>query len=156
MKLDSIDLVIINILRKDGRKSFTSIAKKLDISPAAVHKRFSKMEKAGLIKGFTLPTNFSGLGGYIAQMGIKTVNSETNNVIEYLYRLKLRNASIYCWKCIGTYNIFVWFFLKDLLSIHTIRHILMQNPAVTETNISILTEYTDYTDKIDVGDILKK
>jgi Lrp/AsnC family transcriptional regulator, regulator for asnA, asnC and gidA len=155
MKFDSTDLAIINILRKDARRSFTSIAKELDISPTAVHSRFAKMKKVGLIKGSVVHMDFIKSGGYIAQMAIKTVASETKNVAKYLYELKLRNAVVYCWECMGHYNVFAWIYLKDVLSVYTIKRMIMQNPAVIEVNASIITELNRHYDKFDLESILK-
>ncbi|MFB3888981.1 MAG: Lrp/AsnC family transcriptional regulator [Candidatus Bathyarchaeia archaeon] len=155
MKFDSVDLAIVNILRKDARRSFTSIARELGISPTSVHSRFSKMKKAGLIRGSVIHMNLYQSGGYVAQMGIRTVASEAKNVAEYLYGLKLRNAVVYCWECMGHYNVFAWIYLKDILSVYTIKRMITQNPAVIEVNASIITELASHYDKFDVGNKLK-
>lgn len=57
MKIDHINSQILEILKKDARIPFTSIAEKLEISDATVHIRVKKMINGGIIKGFTIKVN---------------------------------------------------------------------------------------------------
>lgn len=50
MKLDNIDIAIINSLMLDGRKSFRQIAKETKVSTPTVESHFSRMKDIGLIK----------------------------------------------------------------------------------------------------------
>ncbi|BAB65150.1 MULTISPECIES: HTH-type transcriptional regulator LysM [Sulfurisphaera] len=52
--VDESDLKILEILRKNARTPYTSIAKELKISEAAVRKRIEKLIKMGVIKRFTI------------------------------------------------------------------------------------------------------
>jgi DNA-binding Lrp family transcriptional regulator len=50
MKLDNIDIAIINSLMQDGRKSFRQIAKEIRVSTPTVESHFTRMKDVGLIK----------------------------------------------------------------------------------------------------------
>jgi len=50
MKLDNIDIAIINSLMQDGRKSFRQIAKETKVSTSTVESHFTRMKDIGLIK----------------------------------------------------------------------------------------------------------
>jgi Lrp/AsnC family transcriptional regulator, regulator for asnA, asnC and gidA len=50
MKLDNIDITIINSLMQDGRKSFRQIAKETKVSTPTVESHFTRMKDIGLIK----------------------------------------------------------------------------------------------------------
>jgi len=50
--LDELDVKIIDLLRKDGRSSYRSIANKVGISNVAVRDRINKLIREGYIKGF--------------------------------------------------------------------------------------------------------
>ena len=52
--IDESDLKILEILRKNARTPYTTIAKELKISEAAVRKRIEKLVKMGVIKRFTI------------------------------------------------------------------------------------------------------
>jgi len=53
MTLDDIDLKILNLLLQDGRISHTAIAKETDLSGPSVYARVQRMEREGIIKGYT-------------------------------------------------------------------------------------------------------
>jgi len=50
--IDDVDRKMIKIFHKDGRKSYRSIAKELNISIGTVHNRVEKLLKSGIIKKF--------------------------------------------------------------------------------------------------------
>lgn len=52
--LDSVDLKILEILKKDGRKPFVEIGKALGLSEGAVRRRVKVMQEKGIIKRFTV------------------------------------------------------------------------------------------------------
>ncbi|MGQ9550982.1 MAG: winged helix-turn-helix transcriptional regulator [Candidatus Bathycorpusculaceae bacterium] len=60
--LDKIDEKIIEMLRENGRKSFTAMAKKLNLNEATVRKRVSNLQKNGVIKRFTIEVDPSKVG----------------------------------------------------------------------------------------------
>ncbi len=51
--IDEKDNQIINLLRENGRMSFTEIGTKLGLSRTAVKNRITALEKSGIIKGYT-------------------------------------------------------------------------------------------------------
>ena len=51
--LDRIDRQILDLLRRDGRKSHAAIAKEVRLSGPAVHERVRKLEQSGVISGYT-------------------------------------------------------------------------------------------------------
>lgn len=50
--MDSVDFKILRILDKDGRRSFLSIGKELEITGTAVQKRVKRMIDEGVIVSF--------------------------------------------------------------------------------------------------------
>jgi Lrp/AsnC family leucine-responsive transcriptional regulator len=53
MTLDDIDLKILNLLLQDGRISHTAIGKEIELSSPSVYARIQRMEREGIIKGYT-------------------------------------------------------------------------------------------------------
>ena len=60
--MDEIDQKMIQIFHEDGRKSYRSIAKQLNISVGTVHNRIEKLMKTGAIKRFSLVIDHEKLG----------------------------------------------------------------------------------------------
>ncbi|MCF8884710.1 MAG: Lrp/AsnC family transcriptional regulator [Nitrososphaerota archaeon] len=52
--LDEVDLKILEILKRDGRKSFVEIGKMLGLSEGAVRRRVKLMQEKGIIRRFTV------------------------------------------------------------------------------------------------------
>lgn len=68
---DSIDIQILNCLLSNSRVTTTSIADRVGISNVATKQRMSKMEKAGIIKGYTTVLDYSAIGyRTVAYLGI--------------------------------------------------------------------------------------
>jgi DNA-binding Lrp family transcriptional regulator len=58
LPIDPLDLEILGKLVKDSRKTNIGIAKELSVSEATVRNRIRKMEKIGLIRGYSAKVNF--------------------------------------------------------------------------------------------------
>ncbi|MDI9619434.1 MAG: Lrp/AsnC family transcriptional regulator [Candidatus Nezhaarchaeota archaeon] len=87
-KLDEIDLKIIENLKANGRLSYKELAQKLSIGIATVFKRVKRLERLGVIKGYTAIVDDSALGkavtGYI---GLEVRPSDTSKVLEELMKM---------------------------------------------------------------------
>ncbi len=51
--MEETDRRIVSLLCADGRMSFTDLAKETGLSVSAVHQRVRRLQKRGVIKGFT-------------------------------------------------------------------------------------------------------
>jgi DNA-binding Lrp family transcriptional regulator len=54
LKLDDIDLALLESLIKDGRKSFRQISREIKVSTPTVKARYERLVNVGLIKAVTL------------------------------------------------------------------------------------------------------
>ncbi len=83
--LDERDKIIIEMLTKDARTPFTEIAKVLCISETAVRKRVNALEKAGVIRQYTIVVNPSKLGyNLVSLTGVDTLPEKIFEVAEKL------------------------------------------------------------------------
>lgn len=57
MKLDKIDLKILAALQQDGRMTKIRLAEAVNLSPTACWERLSRLEKSGVITGYTARIN---------------------------------------------------------------------------------------------------
>ncbi len=84
-KIDSRDLEILQTLQNDGRATYSSMARQLKISEAAVYTRINRLIASGYIKKFTAildenKLNFS-IGAFI---GMKVSPSKYDTVLKQL------------------------------------------------------------------------
>ena len=60
--LDQIDRHILKILLQNGRLSNAKLAERVNLSPAATHKRLRRLENLGHIDGYVAQINLGNLG----------------------------------------------------------------------------------------------
>jgi Lrp/AsnC family transcriptional regulator, leucine-responsive regulatory protein len=61
-QLNDTDRLIVETLQGDGRATFAEIAKRVGLSPAAVHERVKKLEARGVITGYHASVDPERLG----------------------------------------------------------------------------------------------
>jgi Lrp/AsnC family transcriptional regulator, regulator for asnA, asnC and gidA len=62
LHLEPLDVEILGALQADARSSYRDIARKLNISVGTVHSRVSKLQEAGVIRGFSVDIDHSKVG----------------------------------------------------------------------------------------------
>ena len=55
------DRRIVELLRQDGRMSYTDLGKAMGMSTSAVHQRVRRLEERGVIKGYAAVVDYSAL-----------------------------------------------------------------------------------------------
>lgn len=86
MDLDDTDRQILRILQEDARTPFSEIAREIDMSSATVHDRVSRLEEAGVIRGYHADVDASAVGyGVSALVGLRV---EQGHEEESLSRLR--------------------------------------------------------------------
>jgi len=72
LKLDEVDIGIIDHLRENSRTTFVDIGKALGVSDATVYNRVKRLLEAGVIKRFTVEVEEAALGRKVS--GFMLVN----------------------------------------------------------------------------------
>ncbi len=62
MKLDEIDVLILQELQKDSRLSIRELSKRINLSPPSVTERVRRLEDDGVIERYTIKINKKKLG----------------------------------------------------------------------------------------------
>lgn len=60
--LDDVDHAIIDLLRRDARRTIADIAARVNLTPAPVKRRIARLERLGVIAGYTVVLDHSRLG----------------------------------------------------------------------------------------------
>ena len=59
--MEDQDRRIVELLRQDGRMSYTDLGKAMGMSTSAVHQRVRRLEERGVIKGYAAVVDYSAL-----------------------------------------------------------------------------------------------
>ncbi|NPE10015.1 MAG: Lrp/AsnC family transcriptional regulator [Asgard group archaeon] len=78
MKIDEKDKLILEELAKDARLPTKRIAANLDIPRVTVHTRIEKMKQEGIIKKFTILTDFTKIGLPVTAFVFVAYNPQDN------------------------------------------------------------------------------
>ena len=85
LKIDALDLKILNDLLKDGRKSFADIAKDCGTTKGVIARRFKQMEVKGIIVGATIQNSIECYNKkLIAVIYLMIEEGKTDKVLEFL------------------------------------------------------------------------
>jgi len=111
VKLDEIDLKIIEILQNNARTSFREIAKMLKMSPQTVSNRVARLIKEGIILGFIAITDPMKLKkGILAFIEVNVKPGQSERVAREITNLKDR---VIVFETIGTHDLILYGFFKD-------------------------------------------
>ena len=118
MHIDRLDILIVNSLMEDGRKSFRQISRETKISAPTVEHRFNIMKKLGIIKGVEPIFDIEKIEDIISELIYIQVNPvDLANVINDLSLIS-EIKSIFT--ITGNYNIVIKIIAKDLTQLNDI------------------------------------
>ena len=155
LKLDQVDRQILGHLLLDARKTFTDIAKELNVSSGTVHIRVKKMEKSGVIKGASLQLDYETLGyGFIAFVGIYL--DQTQNTSLVINELKEIPEVTVAHIATGRFGIFAKIRCTDTKHAKDVIFRISEIPSVINTETMIALEECINSSKNLLQTILEK
>jgi Lrp/AsnC family leucine-responsive transcriptional regulator len=148
LKLDSIDIKILEILRKNARISISSVAQRLGMSANATRHRYKKILKSGIIKQTFIPTFLPPYTSkkkqtYKMQMTIKATNEEVEKLIKFIREFKLERSQIECWETLGHFNILAWIISENPIDLELVKDRIQRQNGVIEVKACIITNMID-------------
>ncbi len=105
MKLDKTDIAILSLLQKDSSLTTKQIAAEIGLTPTPIHERIKKLEKSGIIEGYSANLNMSKLGKDLivfCQVSIKDHSKE--NLIHFEENVQGLNEVIECYHVSGKHD----------------------------------------------------
>jgi Lrp/AsnC family transcriptional regulator for asnA, asnC and gidA len=144
-ELDSLDEKILRIAVGDTRLPFLEIARRCDVSGAAIHMRMNKLTKMGVIKGTALVVDNMKVGyETCAYVGVY-LNSPGDfaSVVEGLEKIP---EVVECHYTTGSYDLFIKIFAHNNQHLLDIIHQKLQplKLARTETLISLKEAFSKH------------
>lgn len=98
--MEDLDRRILALLATDGRMSFTDLGKQTGLSTSAVHHRVKRLEKRGLIQGYTTTIAYDQLGlPMTAFISVRPIDPSEPD--DYPERLRDIDEIESCWSVAG-------------------------------------------------------
>ena len=135
--LDELDEKILNLIANDARIPFLEVARKCDVSGAAIHQRMQKLQLMGVVKGSQYLFDPAKVGnGTCAFVGILLRNpADSDRVLEGLKQIP---EIVECHYTTGNYDLFVKIYAHDNAHLLSIIHDKLQPIGIqrSETMVS--------------------
>jgi DNA-binding Lrp family transcriptional regulator len=145
-KIDDIDTKILKMLLEDGRKSFASISKEINLTKVAIAKRYQEMKKAGIIVGATIQYNYQKFGYSGVAMILLSVESlHVNNILEHLQ--KIPNISSFRYYN-AAYNLAAISKLKNLRDLQYVKEVMSRESPTLEIKTYVWTDVRNTPENI--------
>ena len=112
VSLDKVDLVIIKNLLKDGRSSFSGIAKQIGLTDVAIKKRVESLKRKGVLSSITANLNLKVLG-FENPIYIQ-IRSEIGKNKDLFKKLNDFDCLVELYQVLGEYNLLAKLVVKDL------------------------------------------
>lgn len=138
MSLDEKDIKIIKMLRKNARTSLSEIGKNIGISDVAVLKRLRKLEKEGVISGYTVTLNPRKLG--YNSVSMTGINVQPEHLFKLIVYLRDRPEVVYLAVTTGDHTIMAVIQARDADELARIHEELEKYPGVVSVRPAIIVE----------------
>ena len=142
--VDAVDRRLLDLLRENGRATFTELGKLVGLSAPAVHERVGKLETAGVITGYHAAVAPESLGYAMnALVGIFMKDGVDSD--ELAEQLAAIAAVEHCWFVAGEETFIVKIRVPDVSGMEsTIRTLsLIPGVARTRTTVVLSTKFED-------------
>jgi Lrp/AsnC family transcriptional regulator for asnA, asnC and gidA len=134
MKLDNIDITILEMLKKDARISFRTIARKINVSPDTISNRFDRLKENGIIVNSTIIINPKKIGySFIARFGIDVKPAYSSQVLEEIIKIP---SVIIASKLVGKFDLISIIVIKNFKHLCDIRENILEMPYVEKVETS--------------------
>lgn len=135
VKIDDVDIEILQALIKDARADLKDIAKICDISVVAISNRIKRLKKNGVITGAVLFPNLKNLGGVImATIGINVESGKEEEIQKIIQeKLYLIEPSV----SVGCYDLFALVTARNINELQKSVQLIKKHNVVKRITVNI-------------------
>lgn len=117
MQLDSRDLAILRVLASEGRITKTALAERIGLSATPSWDRLRRLEKAGLIEGYTTRINLQKLAPHVSVFVTVELDSHTASRLRgFEDAMQDYDEVVACWALGGGFDYLLQIVTRDVTS----------------------------------------
>ena len=146
LDLQEIDIKILEELLKDGRKSFTTMAKECNTSKDVIWKHYKALKKRGIIVGATVQFNYQKFG--YSGIAMMRLSVETQYITDVFERLKKIPDIVTFRHYSSTHNLAAISMLKNLRDIEFVKETINKETKINETITYLWTDIRNIPENI--------
>tara|TARA_Y100000588_G_C13740106_1_gene705212 strand:- start:180 stop:641 length:462 start_codon:yes stop_codon:yes gene_type:complete len=137
MKLDSIDYNILAELQKDGRKSASHIAEKINVSIPTITERIKKLQESGVIIGFQAIVNPTSIGLDVSAI-ITIISGSSQHYKKVTLEAEKTREVVQCFSTTGNGSHTLLISTKNSETLEELLRKIQSWPGVTRTETQII------------------
>ncbi|WP_405147422.1 Lrp/AsnC family transcriptional regulator [Sphaerisporangium sp. NBC_01403] len=137
--IDGTDREILDLLREDARRTLSDIATRVTLSTAAVKRRIDRLQKIGVILGFTVQVDQAKLGWGIEAF-VELRFAGTTRVAEIVQTTTRMPETQAVFTIAGDPDALVWLRVRDLAHLQNTIDAIRRSHRVTGTRTLIVLD----------------
>ena len=115
VKLDAIDLKILETLQREGRITKTALAERVNLSPTPCWERLKRLEKAGVIRGYRAEVSLKSLVPSTSVLTEITLKQHTQDAFQRFEKaIKEVPEVVGCWATGGGIDYLLHIVARDV------------------------------------------
>ena len=135
--LDDTDLLLVSLLEADGRATAQELATQVALTATAVTRRMRRLERSGVITGYSARVDYSKLGfGIEALIDVRFSGTTRPQVMDETTMQLTEVVGVFTIS--GNYDALVWIRVQDVAHLRDVIDTLRVSPGVTDTRTHIV------------------
>ncbi|MBU0586745.1 Lrp/AsnC family transcriptional regulator [Candidatus Micrarchaeota archaeon] len=146
-KVDETDKRILGALRENCRRSARELALEIKISPSALIERIKRLEKSGIIRGYSADLDYSLLGHEF--QGIVQINISQGKILEVQDNISKLPGVVAVYDITGNYDSIAMVMCKTRAEFSTLLKKILSIPHVEKTNTIMVLNVVKHMHEFD-------
>lgn len=134
--LDAIDRRLLIELTRDARTSLRRLAEEMNVSPATLHNRMTRMVQEGIIKSFVALIDYAKLGFTLTSIIMAKVDGK--HLVEFEKEIANVDNVIAVYDVVGEYDVVIIAKFRSVEELDSFLKQLLKNPKIERTYTSIV------------------
>ncbi|MCI2414387.1 MAG: Lrp/AsnC family transcriptional regulator [Candidatus Aramenus sp.] len=134
--LDAIDRRLLIELLRDARTSLRRLSEEMNVSPATLHNRLTRLVQEGLIKGFTALVDYTKLGYSLSAVIMAKIDGK--HLVEFEKEIANTENVVAVYDVVGEYDVVIIAKFRSVEDLDSFLKQLLKNPKVERTYTSIV------------------
>ena len=115
VKIDATDRRIIAMLQKDGKMTIKDMAEQLKMTTTPIFDRIKRLERDGIIKGYTALVDREKLGYQLmAFCSVRLESHHTTYLEQFVREIKQFPEIVECYHLAGVFDYLLKLYVKDM------------------------------------------
>ncbi|QKQ99548.1 Lrp/AsnC family transcriptional regulator [Metallosphaera tengchongensis] len=134
--LDTVDRRLLIELLRDSRVSLRRLSEEMNVSPATLHNRLTRLIQEGVIRGFTALVDYTKLGYSLSAIIMVKVNGKY--LVEFEKEIANTDNIVAVYDVVGEYDVVLIAKFKSVEDLDVFLKQLLKNSKVERTYTSIV------------------